>query len=234
MPLAILGNTPEVSALELGVPWDGGQIAELPGTVDLQRLGGTVKLADVIGNDISDCLSILKSVPSDHKLVFGFSVYAGDHTVTTNQLAAYAKKLRDLGMHWKKQLKESGRSVRLVVSNEPTLSSVIVTKEHLLKDQTDFVVVLYQAKTVIGRTISEPHIYIAFVGKWVPKDYQESTKSWNLETWVDQIPSYKLGNFTFSNENVNVGKPEDFKKGTVPDKIFYYPNGDEAIYAKIN
>ncbi|EKD78592.1 MAG: putative DNA methylase, partial [uncultured bacterium] len=152
MPLAILGNTPELSALELGVPWDGGQIAELPGTVDLQRLGGTVKLADVIGNDISDCLSILKSVPSDHKLVFGFSVYAGDHTVTTNQLAAYAKKLRDLGMHWKKQLKESGRSVRLVVSNEPTLSSVIVTKEHLLKDQTDFVVVLYQAKTVIGRT----------------------------------------------------------------------------------
>ena len=152
MPLAILGNTPELSALELGVPWDGGQIAELPGTVDLQRLGGTVKLADVIGNDISDCLSILKSVPSNHKLVFGFSVYAGDHTVTTNQLAAYAKKLRDLGMHWKKQLKESGRSVRLVVSNEPTLSSVIVTKEHLLKDQTDFVVVLYQAKTVIGRT----------------------------------------------------------------------------------
>ena len=89
-------------------------------------------------------------------------------------------------------------------------------------------------ETVIGRTISEPHIYIAFVGKWVPKDYQEATKSWNLETWVDQIPSYKLGNFTFSNENVNVGKPEDFKKGTVPDKIFYYPNGDEAIYAKIN
>lgn len=93
----------------------------------------------------------------------------------------------------------------------------------------------YKSKNiVVGRTISEPQIYLAFAGKWNPKDYQESTKNWKLETWVDQIPSYKLGNFTFQNEKINVGKPEDFKKGIIPDKIFYYPNGDEAIYAKIN
>lgn len=93
----------------------------------------------------------------------------------------------------------------------------------------------YRGKNiVVARTISEPHIYIAFAGKWDPMDYQKATKSWNLETWVDQIPSYKLGNFTFQNEKINVGRPEDFKKGIVPDNIFYYPNGEEAIYAKIN
>lgn len=87
---------------------------------------------------------------------------------------------------------------------------------------------------IVARTLSEPQIYIAFAGKWNPKYYQEATKNWKLETWVDQIPSYKLGNFTFRNEKINVGRPEDFKKGIIPDKIFYLLNGEEAIYAKIN
>lgn len=87
---------------------------------------------------------------------------------------------------------------------------------------------------VVSRTLSEPHIYIAFARKWDPKEYQNSTKSWKLETWVDQIPSYKLGNYTFQNEKINVGRLEDFKKGIVPDKVFYYPDGEEAIYAKFN
>ncbi len=87
---------------------------------------------------------------------------------------------------------------------------------------------------VVSRTISEPHIYIAFAGKWDPTDYQNATKSWKLDTWVDQIPSYKLGSYTFQNEKINIGRPEDFKKGIIPDKVFYYPNGEEAIYAKIN
>lgn len=93
----------------------------------------------------------------------------------------------------------------------------------------------YKDKNItVSRTLSEPQMYITFAGKWDPANYQNSTKGWNLETWVDQIPSYKLGNFTFQNEKINVGRPEDFKKGTVPDKVFYYPNGEEAIYAKIN
>lgn len=87
---------------------------------------------------------------------------------------------------------------------------------------------------IVSRTISEPQIYIAFAGKWDPTDYQNATKSWRLETWVDQIPSYKLGNYIFQNEKINVGRPEDFKEGIVPDKVFYTPNGVEAIYAKIN
>jgi 4-amino-4-deoxy-L-arabinose transferase-like glycosyltransferase len=87
---------------------------------------------------------------------------------------------------------------------------------------------------VVSRTISEPQIYIAFAGKLNPTDYQNATKSWKLETWVDQIPSYKLGNFIFQNEKINVGRPEDFKENIVPSKVFYYPDGKAAIYAKLN
>lgn len=87
---------------------------------------------------------------------------------------------------------------------------------------------------VISRTLSEPHIYIAFAGRWDPSEYQNSTKSWNVETWVDQIPSYKLGNFTFQNEKINVGRPQDFKGEIAFDKVFYYPYGKEAVYIKFD
>ncbi len=58
-------------------------------------------------------------------------------------------------------------------------------------------------EVVVPRTLSEPHIYIAFAGKIDPTFYQSQSKSWDLEgskvNWVDQIPEYKLGKFTFKN-----------------------------------
>lgn len=152
MLLATLGNTPELSALELAVPWEGGQIAMIDRDVDIKKLGGTVKLATTIDHDIEKIYQILETIPPDHRLVFGFSVYAGDGSIMEAQIKNYSQKLSQLGLDWKKKLKADGRSVRFVVSKEPALSSVIVTKEHLLKDQTDFVVVLYSNKLVVGRT----------------------------------------------------------------------------------
>jgi 4-amino-4-deoxy-L-arabinose transferase-like glycosyltransferase len=58
-------------------------------------------------------------------------------------------------------------------------------------------------EVVVPRTLSEPHIYIAFVGKIDPTFYQSQSKNWDLEgskvNWVDQLPEYKLGKFTFKN-----------------------------------
>lgn len=58
-------------------------------------------------------------------------------------------------------------------------------------------------EVLVPRTLSEPHIYIAFVGKIDPTFYQSQSKNWDLEgrkvNWVDQIPEYKLGKFTFKN-----------------------------------
>ncbi len=54
---------------------------------------------------------------------------------------------------------------------------------------------------IISKKLSEPHIYIAFAGKIDPGFYQAESKNWKFEeigvNWVDQIPEYRLGKFTF-------------------------------------
>jgi len=95
---------------------------------------------------------------------------------------------------------------------------------------------------VVSRKLSEPHIYVAFVGKWNPADYQESSKLWNYKDmnlgWIDQMPEYRLGNYVFKNINygeyvnknvVLVGKPDEFPGGVSFDKLFLYPSGEGAI-----
>jgi len=54
---------------------------------------------------------------------------------------------------------------------------------------------------VVPRSWSEPHIYIAFAAKYDPLKYQEASGGWKYEeigvNWVDQMPEYSLGKFTF-------------------------------------
>jgi len=97
---------------------------------------------------------------------------------------------------------------------------------------------------IVSRSFSEPQIFIAFANKWDPGDFQKETKNWELETWVDQIPSYNLGNYTFKSIDWKtdgmkkgtflVGRPADFPKNLVPDKVFKYLDGTEAFYVKTN
>lgn len=108
-------------------------------------------------------------------------------------------------------------------------------------------------KVIVSRKLSEPQIYIAFINKWDPRDYQNATKNWKVETWVDQIPEYSLGKYVFKNIDLKsdikltntllVGRPEEFLPIQNPVKIIYFPDGSEAIkiidtqqklYASIN
>ena len=54
---------------------------------------------------------------------------------------------------------------------------------------------------VVPRSWSEPHIYIAFAAKYDPTKYQEASRGWKYEemgvNWVDQMPEYSLGKYTF-------------------------------------
>ncbi|MEK7497983.1 MAG: glycosyltransferase family 39 protein [Patescibacteria group bacterium] len=92
-------------------------------------------------------------------------------------------------------------------------------------------------KIIVDKSLSEPHIYFAFANLTDPKLYQESTKSWKYETWVDQIPEYSLGNITFKDidkDDINygisvIGRPDDFKFEVIPQKTFEYPSGETAI-----
>lgn len=101
-----------------------------------------------------------------------------------------------------------------------------------------------EKKVVISKSLSEPHIYIAFANKWNPTDYQRQTKLWKYEeedvSWVDQMSSYYLGDYIFQTgawkkntgkpNTLLVGKPEEFLTGLIPEKIVYYPDGTPAIY----
>lgn len=97
---------------------------------------------------------------------------------------------------------------------------------------------------VVSRSLSEPHIYIAFSSKFDPKSYQSATKGWDYKSlglgWVDQIPEYKLGNVIFKRVHLEeykntpntylVGRPGEFPENINPMKIINYPNGKPAIY----
>lgn len=82
----------------------------------LGRLGGTVKIGKIIGNQISRKVTIekLKEIKSATKLNFGISYYDS--------------KPDNLGMEIKKELKSAGISCRLVTSRDKALSSVVVSK----------------------------------------------------------------------------------------------------------
>lgn len=162
--LAIFGNTPALSALELqrlypDTHWTNGSVATLEQTPDLKILGGTVKIAKQLGNIPRSLagVELVKKYLQERlhpgtKFRFGFSVYAGDATITPTIVKHYTKKLHPLGIQWKKDLKQADQPIRLVESLEPALSSVIVKKEHLLDQQTDIIFAIYHDKIVLGAT----------------------------------------------------------------------------------
>lgn len=94
---------------------------------------------------------------------------------------------------------------------------------------------------IMSRRISEPQIYVAFANKWDPYEYQMNSKNWDYKeygvNWVDQIPEYSLGTYTFKNieeEDLNsgkvlVGRPEEFSKEVAPLKTFLYSDNTPSI-----
>ena len=99
-----------------------------------------------------------------------------------------------------------------------------------------------QDQIVMSRKLSEPHIYVAFVNRWDPANYQKVTKAWNYKQiglgWVDQMPEYSLGNYTFKNINyqeyadkrvILVGKPDEFPQSLSLSKVFSYPGGKQSV-----
>lgn len=97
---------------------------------------------------------------------------------------------------------------------------------------------------IVSNKLSEPHIYIAFVNKWNPKDYQRATEDWNRYkdeglTFLDQLYSYRLGKYNFKridkedlvglDNTILVGKPEEFPDSMEVIKRFMYPDGSVSL-----
>jgi tRNA G10 N-methylase Trm11 len=122
-----------------------------------QKLGGIQKIGSVIGSvttinkkEITDFLaSMLQSQSMDGKIYFGFSIYDIENAQRTQKLQM---QIKAIGLEIKSKLKYAGRSARFVTSKENTLSSVIVSKNHLLDRGAEFVFLVKDREILIGQT----------------------------------------------------------------------------------
>lgn len=108
----------------------------------------------------------------------------------------------------------------------------------LTKNQSD------KKKVIVSKSLSEPHIYIAFANRWNPADYQEESKNWREYSnkglsFLDQLDGYKLGKYSFGTVDYNkhltdggillVGKPDEFPSDVKPVAKFMYPDGGVSV-----
>lgn len=128
----ILGKNPELSIAEIKAVFPvlqeigrGKNFLVAEGEIDsieaIARLGGTIKIGEVIGSQIDQekIVEVIENKKGEGKAIFGFSFYG-------------IKPVFKIGMEIKRILREKGINSRLVTSREETLSSVIVKKEKCL------------------------------------------------------------------------------------------------------
>ncbi len=155
---AVTGVEASIRSSESAVFEFGGQL------VDLQkRLGGTQKLGVIVGSMATiekEKLAVFvasqlvnnkradtrigpygASHPTDSttpRLTFGFSAYS----LGGPALGQLKKQIQSIGLETKKILKSQGVAARLVTSKEDTLSTVVVTKNKMIEQGGEFVLLV--------------------------------------------------------------------------------------------
>lgn len=162
----VLGSNPALSAAELTMVFNlespmlaGSNFlvaflkAEINPETAIKRLGGTVKIGRIIkevpANITTDalCSELIalaahkQAAASAGKFNFGISVY-GDKEFNK----------QDLGLKLKKYFSGQGRSSRFVVSQEKTLSSVVIEQNKLLRRGIEIVLATIGESLFIGET----------------------------------------------------------------------------------
>lgn len=163
---AILGSHPELSLAEIQAVTGAAATARsneaavfegIEGNlIDLQRrLGGTQKLGVIVGSmaeltkeNLAEFLA--SQLPHDKRVSFGLSAYS----LGGPGLGALKKQIQSFGLETKKVLKSQGVAARLVTSKEETLSTVVVTKNKLIEQGGEFVLLVGPKETLIGLTSS--------------------------------------------------------------------------------
>jgi 4-amino-4-deoxy-L-arabinose transferase-like glycosyltransferase len=99
-------------------------------------------------------------------------------------------------------------------------------------------------KIVFSKMYGEPQIFVAFYSQLDPRVYQAASREWlAYETqglpWLDQLPSYTLGNYTFENIRymgtsrdtriLYIGKDSDFWADTHVLKRIDFPDHTNAF-----
>jgi tRNA G10 N-methylase Trm11 len=149
--LYIFGRTPELAFVELhtflsDVMRVGDGVAISEHVVPINKLGGTIKIAHVIGNVTSPTAESL--APFIDSSTFGLSNYKSSRTLLEGI---------------KKILSETGKHVRFVESkNGNELSSVVIQKQHV----QDYVLVQTKDGYLVGKTIE-----VQPFEEWNARDY---------------------------------------------------------------
>ncbi len=167
---AILGSHPHISKAEFLAVTDAKLITSSPEVAIFEdveqeithlqeRLGGVQKLGRIVGfftkhsiEDIAEFLaSLLIAEASEGRISYGVSIYdLGD----AQQFGNLKKIHHAIGMEVKKKVKGFGHKARFVTGRDPALSSVIVTKGHLLQDGAEFCLFTTPKGIMVGQTES--------------------------------------------------------------------------------
>lgn len=163
----IPGSHPQLSLAELdsvisGTFDNGGDYFLVDSQKELHapelqfRLGGTVKIAIIDQSiqfgelpSIFDINNLLGKyfAQSEEKITFGASIYGKKD----NQLI---KQTRQLGMQAKKELHANAFTARFVINDTGILSSVVVTKNHLIERGAEIIILNDGKKLHIGKTLT--------------------------------------------------------------------------------
>lgn len=168
MQIAFLGRQPELGLAELESllgsdpirPMEGYAFIDNDVTSYFERLGGTIKLAEVIHESSNrDWFAIEKELfkvvaervsSQGEKFTFGISVYG---------LKVSLKQIERTALTLKKKLRNEGRSVRVVTSKDLQLSSAQVLHNQLTTQSGWEINVVVTAKaTYVARTVASQNI----------------------------------------------------------------------------
>lgn len=152
--VAVLGRNPKKIHKDIAL-FDGDY--EDAGPL-MKRLGGTQKLGVVVGcvdswneNELAAFLAAdLIAEHAEGKISYGLSVY--DYGAGQARVDDIRKASGPLGLTLKHKLKNEGRGARFVISKEPTLSSVVVTKNRLIEKGAEYMLLVDEGQVTIAKT----------------------------------------------------------------------------------
>jgi len=146
MFLAILGRQPKISLAELESVCGAKNVTPLENnlaqinvkTLNLNRLGGTIKAGKIITEPLLDLLSTLPP----GKITLGFSDYSKD---------AAAKSSSQKALQLKSILRRLGRSVRIVPNNSSAILSSATSHHNQLGEKINHIeVITFQEHTALS------------------------------------------------------------------------------------
>jgi len=166
----ILGNHPDISRAELEsvnrrdelgftflhvspavafFDYDSGHSAD-PKAL-MATLAGVIKVGIIVDEvkaiDDIPAVALALMPQSEHKVFLGISSYDAGASVSDAR-----KKEKEIGMAIKELARRDGMSLRFVTSREQTLSSVVVSKNHLLDKGVEIVILKTKQSFLIGTT----------------------------------------------------------------------------------